>query len=65
VDRPAFVVDERTVKAYSAMFNIPLAPQDAEVLAADLSLVLQDLSRLWILDVTDHEMALIYPVRRG
>ena len=52
------------VQVYNELFDIRLSAQEAELMTTRLNVLLSHLAPLWEHDLTEHEMCLVFPVRR-
>ena len=64
MDRPSFRVTPEGIAAYSEMFGIKVSKDEVATVSTQLPGVLRDIEQLWDVDVSGHEMSVIFPIDR-
>ncbi|MBJ7600141.1 hypothetical protein [Candidatus Nephthysia bennettiae] len=64
MNRPRLNVTPERVAAYAEMFGIEVSMDEFAAISNQLRGVLGDIDQLWDIDVSGHEMSVIFPVDR-
>jgi Asp-tRNA(Asn)/Glu-tRNA(Gln) amidotransferase C subunit len=64
MSRPSFSVTPEGVAAYSKMFGIEVSEDEMATISNQLPSVLREVEQLWDVDVSEHEMSVIFPIDR-
>ena len=62
--RPSFRVTPEGVAAYSKMFGIEASKDEMATINNQLPSLLHEVEQLWDVDVSGHEMSVIFPIDR-